>query len=78
MTTTTNFPTQAFRSADERSFAADFLAYYRRGGDRAAWKLAKRMADARQAGCSRDDCVAMLNIALAELPAALAALPTRH
>ena len=71
MTTTINTPPQAFRTAGERAFAADMLAYYRRAGDRAAWKLVKRMADASDAGCFQEDHRKMVR-------EALAALPTRH
>ena len=55
----------------EREFAGLLLNYHRRTGERAARALVKRMADASEAGCYREDHVRMVR-------AALAALPTRH
>ena len=55
----------------EREFAGLLLDYHRRAGERAARMLNKRMADASEAGCYREDHVRMVR-------AALAALPTRH
>lgn len=55
----------------ERESGGLMLAYMRRAGDCAALALLKRMADASDAGCYRENLVAMVR-------AALDALPTRQ
>ena len=62
---------QGPQTAAEREIAGLMLAYYRRVGNRAAWALLKRMTAASDAGCYRENLVAMAR-------AALDALPTRH
>jgi hypothetical protein len=61
----------AHQTATECDFEGTLLTYYRRAGKRAAWALVERMADASEAGCYREDHVAMVRDAVA-------ALPTRH
>ena len=62
---------QRHQTAAECDFSSAMLSYYRRAGERAAWALLKRMADASDTGCCRENHVAMVRDAVA-------ALPTRH
>ena len=71
MTATISNAPQGPQTAAERDFAGLMLSYYRQAGERAAWALYKRMADASEAGCYREDHSRMVRVAL-DL------LPTRH
>ena len=62
---------QGTQTAAERELVGLALAYMRRAGDGAALALLKRMTAASDAGCYRENLVAMVR-------AALDALPTLH